>query len=315
MSNSVLMSHKATIDINITCFGEVLWDCFPDGKRVGGAPLNVCVRLNALGIKGSMISAVGDDQLGHELLSFIDERGVNRDGIAIDPINSTSTVQVTLDKNGSASYEIVADTAWDNVVLTDAIIEQVNRADVLVFGSLIGRSAVSFATLTALVEQASFSVFDVNLRAPHYQIENVVNLMKKANFIKLNDDELYEIAQAMGSPYNSLEQNLDFIAGQTQTQYLCVTKGSHGALLSVAGQKYYNSGYLVNVVDTVGAGDSFLGSLLYQLCSDGDPQYAVDFACAVGAMVAQSHGATPILALSDIQAFMQPNNVYVTNEV
>jgi fructokinase len=306
MMNSVLVNHKAKADINISCFGEVLWDCFPDGKRVGGAPLNVCVRLNSLGIKGSMISAVGDDQLGHELLAFIDERGVNRDCIAINPVKSTSTVEVTLDKNGSASYEIVADTAWDNVALTDNIIRQVKQADVLVFGSLIGRSSVSLATLTELVEAANFTVFDVNLRAPHYHIDSIVKLMNKADFIKLNDDELYEIAQAMGSPFNSLEQNLDFIATQTQTQYLCVTKGSHGALLSIDGQKFYNSGYLVNVVDTVGAGDSFLGSLLYQLCSDNNPQYAIDFACAVGAMVAQSAGATPVLTIEQINAFMQP---------
>ncbi|UAL41627.1 carbohydrate kinase [Shewanella inventionis] len=304
--NSILINHKAKADINISCFGEVLWDCFPDGKRVGGAPLNVCVRLNALGIKGAMISAVGDDALGQELLAFIDERGVNRDCIAIDPHKSTSTVQVTLDKNGSASYEIVADTAWDNIELTDSVISQVKQADVFVFGSLIGRSPVSFATLAALVECANFSVFDVNLRAPHYDIDSIVKLMNKADFIKLNDDELYEIAKAMGSPFNSLEQNLDFIAAQTQTQYLCVTKGSHGALLSVNGQKFYNSGYLVKVVDTVGAGDSFLGSLLYQLCTDNNPQFAIDFACAVGAMVAQSAGATPVLTLEQINAFMQP---------
>jgi fructokinase len=303
--NSILLKHKATANINISCFGEVLWDCFPDGKRVGGAPLNVCLRLNSLGIKGSMISAVGDDQLGHELLSFIDERGVNRDCIAIDPDKSTSRVHVCLDKNGSASYDIVADTAWDHIALTDSIIQQVNRADVLVFGSLIGRSAVSLSTLNALVELAGFSVFDVNLRAPHYKIDHVIELMKKADFIKLNDDELYGIAKAMGSPFNSLEQNLDYIAKQTQTQYLCVTKGSHGALLSMSGHKFYNSGYYVNVRDTVGAGDSFLGSLLYQLCSCDDPQYAIDFACAVGAMVAQSAGATPELTLEQIQEFIQ----------
>jgi len=303
--NSVLMNHKVTKDINVSCFGEVLWDCFPDGKRVGGAPLNVCVRLNSLGIKASMISAVGDDLLGHELLTFIDELGVNRDCIAVNKIENTSTVQVSLDKNGSATYDIVADTAWDNIELTDNIIEQVNHADMLVFGSLIGRSAVSLTTLSALVDLASFSVFDVNLRAPHYQIESIVALMNKADFIKLNDDELYEIAKAMGSPFNSLEQNVDFIAKQTNTEYLCVTKGSHGALLSIQGQKFYNSGYLVKVIDTVGAGDSFLGSLIYQLCNDNNPQYAIDFACAVGAMVAQSHGATPLLSLSEIEVFMQ----------
>ena len=306
MMNSILVNHKVKTDINISCFGEVLWDCFPDGKRVGGAPLNVCVRLNALGIKASMISAVGDDPLGHELLAFIDERGVNRDCIAINPDKNTSTVQISLDKSGAAAYDIVGDTAWDNIALMDTIVRQVNQADVLVFGSLIGRSPVSLTTLTELVNAANFTVFDVNLRAPHYRIDSIVNLMNKADFIKLNDDELYEIAKAMGSPFHSLEQNVDYIAEQTNTQYLCVTKGCHGALLSIDGQKFYNSGYCINVVDTVGAGDSFLGSLLYQLCSDKKPQYAIDFACAVGAMVAQSHGATPLLSLSEIHEFMQP---------
>lgn len=153
---------------------------------------------------------------------------------------------------------------------------------------------------------ANFKVFDVNLRAPHYQLDTLIELMNQADFIKLNDDELYEIAKAMGCKYHSLEQNLAFIAKQTNTQYLCVTKGSHGALLTIKGVNYYNSGYLISVVDTVGAGDSFLGSLIYQLCSSDDAQHSVDFACAVGAMVAESHGATPKLSHRQINEFMDP---------
>ena len=130
--------------------------------------------------------------------------------------------------------------------------------------------------------------------------------MHCADFIKLNDDELYEIAHAMGSKFNSLEQNLEFIADKTNTQYMCVTKGSHGALLKINDKNYYNSGYLIKVVDTVGAGDSFLGSLIYQLCTTVDAQYAVNFACAVGAMVAQNNGATPALTITDIEQFMEP---------
>ena len=110
----------------------------------------------------------------------------------------------------------------------------------------------------------------------------------------------------MGCKFHSLEQNLAFIAQQTNTEYLCVTKGSHGALLTINGENYYNSGYLISVVDTVGAGDSFLGSLIYQLCSSDCAQHAVDFACAVGAMVAESAGATPTLTHEQINEFMSP---------
>lgn len=303
---SVLINQKVASELTISCFGEVLWDCFDSGKRLGGAPLNMCVRINSLGIKADMISAVGHDALGKELLGEIAARGVSCDYIALNNDKPTSTVEVTLDSSGSASYEIVADTAWDNIALTDTLVKKVASDDVFVFGSLIGRSAPSLATLQQLLEVANFKVFDVNLRAPHYQLNTLIELMNKADFIKLNDDELYEIAKAMGCKYHSLEQNLAFIAEQTNTDYLCVTKGSHGALLTIKGVNYYNSGYLISVVDTVGAGDSFLGALIYQLCSNDNPQYSVDFACAVGAMVAENHGATPLLSHQQINEFMDP---------
>ena len=303
---SILINHKSGENVSVSCFGEVLWDCFDSGKRLGGAPLNMCVRINSLGIKADMISAVGNDELGAELLGEITSKGVSCDYIAINSDKKTSTVEVTLDSGGSASYEIVADTAWDNIALTDELLSKVKSSDVFVFGSLIGRSETSLATLNQLVDVANFKVFDVNLRAPHYTLATLVDLMNKADFIKLNDEELYEIAKAMGCKFHSLEQNLAFIAAQTNTEYLCVTKGSHGALLTIKGENYYNSGYLISVVDTVGAGDSFLGSLIYQLCSSDCAQHAVDFACAVGAMVAESAGATPTLTHQQINEFMNP---------
>jgi fructokinase len=303
---SILIVSKSSADISVSCFGEVLWDCFASGKRLGGAPLNMCVRINSLGIKADMLSAVGNDELGVELLSEIKNKGVSCDFIDVSNDKSTSTVEVILDKSGSASYSIVADTAWDNIVLTDTLLNQVKNSDVFVFGSLIARSDASLATLKRLINVASFKVFDVNLRAPHYTLDTLVELMNAADFIKLNDDELYEIAKAMGCKFHSLEQNLAFIAEQTNTEYLCVTKGSHGALLTIKGKNYYNSGYLISVVDTVGAGDSFLGSLIYQLCSTDDAQFAVDFACAVGAMVAERAGATPTITHEQINDFMSP---------
>lgn len=304
--NSLFINNKAPSDISINCFGEVLWDCFPDGKRLGGAPLNVCLRLNSLGINAQMISAVGDDELGQALLNEIKARNIKTNFIETNTDKKTSTVEVTLDRHGSATYDIISDTAWDNIALTPTLIEQVKSSDIFVYGSLVGRQHVSLATLKQLVNVAKFKIFDVNLRKPHYNLETLITLMKSADFIKLNDDELYEIAHAMGSKFNSLEQNLAFIAEQTNTAYLCVTKGRYGALLKINESNYYNSGFLINVADTVGAGDSFLGSLIYQLCTTTDAQYAVDFACAVGAMVAQHHGATPELSIEAIEAFINP---------
>ena len=304
--NSLFINHKAPSEISISCFGEVLWDCFASDKRLGGAPLNVCLRLNSLGINAQMLSAVGDDTLGNELLDIIKSRNMNTDFIAINSDKKTSTVEVTVDDSGSASYEIVADTAWDNIALTPALIEQVKSSDIFVFGSLVARSPVSLNTLKQLTDVAQFKVFDVNLRKPHYQLATLIQFMEVADFIKLNDDELYEIAHAMGSKFNSLEQNIEFIAEKTNSPYICVTKGSHGALLKINDKNYYNSGFLINVVDTVGAGDAFLGSLIYQLCNTTNAQYAVNFACAVGAMVASNHGATPQLSLADIEQFINP---------
>lgn len=302
----LIVDRKSSEALVVSCFGEVLWDYFDSGKRLGGAPLNVCLRLKALGVDAHILSAVGSDALGDELLSDIKERGLDSDLVVVNPNKKTSTVEVILDKGGSATYEIATDTAWDNIELTPKIAERVASSDIFVFGSLVARSEVSLNTLRQLVKCSVYKVFDVNLRKPHYALDTLVELMNVADFIKLNDDELFEIAGAMGSKFNSLEQNIEFIANKTNTSNICVTKGRHGALLKVGDITYYNSGFLINVADTVGAGDSFLASLIYQLSVSKDAQYAVDFACAVGALVAQNHGATPKISIHEIQKFMNP---------
>jgi fructokinase len=130
--------------------------------------------------------------------------------------------------------------------------------------------------------------------------------MGKAHFIKFNDDELYVIAKLMGSKYNCVEQHIKFISEKTNTKHICVTKGAHGAVLLYNNQLYYNSGFFINTIDTVGAGDSFLASLISQLINNELPQKAIDFACAVGALIAQNEGANPKITLQEIEAFMNP---------
>lgn len=289
---------------NIICFGEVLYDVFPTHRKIGGAPLNVALRLASLGINAQIISRVGNDEIGRELLEFIQENNVATDCIQMDNSYATGEVQVVLDQKGSATYTIKYPVAWDEIEVIPKTKKVVKKADAFVFGSLVCRDEISYKTLLDHIKIAKYKIFDVNLRVPFYTKELLINLMMKADFIKFNDDELYEISEYLQSPYHSLEQNIHFIAAQTKSKSICVTKGNHGAVLYVNGKMYYNSGYKIEVADTVGAGDSFLAGLLSKLLANEEPQKAIDFACALGALVASNEGANPKITNEEIAKFM-----------
>lgn len=294
---------------NIICFGEVLVDVFPTHEKIGGAPLNVANRLSSLNNQVSMISAIGKDDYGDKLITYLQKNNINTDCIEVLDKHETGKVKVTLDQSGSASYDIMYPSAWDKIDVAPNAKAIVKSADAFIFGSLVARDAISRKTLFELLEIAKYKIFDLNLRSPHYTIDILIQLMMNADFIKFNDDELFEVCNSMGSKYNSLEQNLKYVAEKTNTKHICVTKGKHGAVLLYDEKLFYNSGYQIDVVDTVGAGDSFLGSLISQLLKNKDHQEALNFACAVGALVAQKEGANPKIHTSDIDAFMNPYHV------
>ncbi|APS37732.1 fructokinase [Salegentibacter agarivorans] len=288
------------------CFGEILYDVFPDRERIGGAPLNVASRLSGLGILTEMISKVGDDEKGEKLISYLESKNIKTENISKDPNFTTGVVNVKLSESGSATYEIAHPVAWDKIEISEAIKNSVKNADAFIFGSLICRDEVSRKTLFELLPEAKYRIFDINLRPPYYEKEVLEKLMEQADFIKFNDDELFEIAEMMGSKHNSLEQNLHFISEKTNTKTICVTKGRHGAVLLKDGVRYYNSGFKVKVKDTVGAGDSFLASLIAGLLKEEESQNTLDFACAVGALVAGKEGANPEISGDIIKKFMFP---------
>ena len=290
----------------IVCFGEVLWDVFPTDKKIGGAPLNVTLRLNYFGNEVYIISKVGKDQNGKEILNFVESNDASTDFIQIDEIHKTGTVMVSLDSKGSASYDIEYPRAWDKIQISDNLIKLVEECDALYYGSLVARDEVSKNTLFKLIEKAEYKICDLNLRPPHYTTEVLIKLMESADFLKLNDDELFEISKKLGSKYNSIEQNVKFISEETNTNSVCVTKGQHGALLLMEGKLFYNSGYQIKVLDTVGAGDSFFAALISKLLNGTHPQEAINYACAVGALVAQSEGANPKITSEDIDKFVNP---------
>lgn len=287
------------------CFGEILIDVFQEEKKIGGAPLNVATRLCSFGHEIALISAIGDDQDGKTIIYHLEEVGIQSRFVEQLQDFPTGLVLVSLNEKGNATYRINYPAAWDKIRLTADQIKLVKDAAYFVFGSLSSRDAVSAATLRDLLAVAKFKIFDVNLRAPYYELNTILAYAQQADLLKFNDDELYEICGKLGCISKSLEQNIRFISKLTHTAIICVTLGSHGAILYHTDKFYYNAGFRVQVVDTVGSGDSFLAGLILQLFLDTDPQNALNFACAIGSIVAQHQGANPAISLEVISKFME----------
>ncbi|MDG2431232.1 carbohydrate kinase [Flavobacterium sp.] len=296
--------NKSIAEFNIVSFGEVLYDLFPNHQKIGGAPLNVALRLASLGLSAHIISRVGNDALGKKLIAYVNNHGVNSSAIQIDDVLPTGEVIVALNASGSATYSISYPVAWDKIATVLANDTLVKNADAFVFGSLVSRDDVSRQSLLQLIKCAKYTVFDVNLRAPFYNQKVLLQLMEKSDFIKFNDSELAEIGTFMHSPYQTVEENIHFIAKKTNTKHICVTKGDQGAVLYYNEQIYYSKGFQVTIKDTVGAGDSFLAGLLSKLLLGNNPQEAVDFACALGAAVAMKEGANATISPEEISILL-----------
>ncbi|MDV7698704.1 carbohydrate kinase [Chryseobacterium soli] len=295
--------------IKVISFGEVLFDVFGEEKKIGGAPLNLALRTASYGFPVAMISAIGNDEDGSVILDYTKENALETDGIIVSPEYETGIVQVSLNERGSATYEIKFPSAWDFISVDEKIMDIVKEADVFFYGSLACRNEVSQKTLFSLLDSndTMFKVFDVNLRKPFYTIQLLEKLMNRADFIKFNDEEILEIATGKGFESDNLESNIKFISEKTNTKAICVTLGKHGSILLWNNQLYRHEGYPVKVADTVGAGDSFLASLIAKLLSDQNPDEALNFASAVGALVASYSGANPKIESSEIARFLKQN--------
>lgn len=286
----------------VICFGETLWDIFPNKKVIGGAPLNVALRLHSLGADVSIISCVGNDQDGDRLIKHLDSQKLNTSSIQVHKKLDTGNVQVHLDQSNTATYTISAPVAWDEISVQKRDLTNIPTAQAFVFGSLACRNKISKNTLLRYLPHAKFKVFDANLRPPFYKLKSVVALMNEADFIKLNDEELEEIMTFLGFKSNSLEDQTKKLSLLTKTSHICITLGEKGALLLTNGEFYRNYGYKVKVKDTVGAGDSFLASLIYQHINGVSPQTAIDISCAIGSIVASKKGANASVSKQEIEA-------------
>lgn len=285
---------------NIVCFGEMLWDMLPTGKMPGGAPMNVAIHLKNFGNNVSIISRVGSDDLGTELIDFVKENGLNTQFIQHGQTHLTGVVKVNMDDKHNVSYKIVKPVAWDYILLENDALKAVEKSDCFVFGSLSARSEQTFETLKSFLAIARFKVLDINLRPPYYDKETIEFLLKNTDLLKLNHLELDEIS-AWFFTSGTMKENLIHLSELFQIKTICVTLGEDGAMLWHNHEFFKSSGFKVEVVDTIGSGDSFLASFISNFLKEVDAQNALVEACAMGALVATHHGATPIITKEEIQ--------------
>jgi fructokinase len=287
----------------ILCFGEILWDTLPSGRRPGGAPMNVALHLNRFGIPSLVASSVGNDEDGKELLDFLKKTGLEIRLVQINHDLPTSEAKVRLDTENNPTFEIFEPVAWDQILITPQLLQELDNSRAIVFGSLVARNSYTRNTLYKLLESNILKIMDVNLRPPYDVEDTVRTLLNKSDIVKLNEDELVKITDW----YNisgTLTERMDMFQKSFKFKVLIVTRGKDGACLIHKGHFYQHDGFKVRTVDTVGSGDAFLAGFLAAYFERKDMNQALTAACAVGAYVATRSGATPEYTMDDIKSLI-----------
>ena len=283
----------------VICFGEVLWDILPSGAVPGGAPMNVTYHLHKQGKNPALITRIGKDEKGEELVNIFRDHGVCTDYFQVDDQYETGKVFAHPNEQNEVVYDIVKPVAWDFIEWDNAYANLITNAEYFVFGSLAARNKTSKQTLLRLLDLAKNKVLDINLRAPHFDRLTVEELMTKTDFLKLNLAEL-ELITGWFSNYTSTEDRLRSVAERFKISKVVVTMGGEGAILFIDGNIFSHPGFSVNVKDTVGSGDAFLAGLLSKMMDNKPPGEALEFANGLGAFIATKTGACPQYNLEEV---------------
>ncbi|RZK75967.1 MAG: carbohydrate kinase [Pedobacter sp.] len=287
----------------VFCFGEVLWDIFPDGARAGGAPFNVAYHLMRMGVESRMISRTGDDDLGRELLAKVSAWNIPLVDSQVDLEYPTGTVLATIDEHNEAHYDIIKPVAWDYIAWREDYLEKVSKADAFVFGSLVARNDVSRDTLFKLVDVAKYKVFDVNIRLPYFSLDVAKELLVHADLVKMNKAELRAILDYLGKEYKDEHDGIRYVQEKFDIGEVIISKGSKGAVYYNREEFYESPAVSVTVKDTVGSGDSFLAGFISKKLMGGSAEEAMKQAAALGAFITSQEGACPDYTIEDFQAF------------
>jgi fructokinase len=274
----------------VLCFGEVLWDTFGNEQKPGGAPTNVALHLIKQGVNTSLLSRVGNDQPGTRLLDFLKQNHLYSGLLQVDEKLPTCQVAVKLNDRNEATYTIPKPVSWDNIQVDEVLQERIKHVSVVVFGSLACRCKTSRNTLLDLFENKVLKVFDVNLRHPHYEESTIQTLAAFADVIKMNEEEANLL---IGNYDEPLTDKIIEFQKKFHSQTICVTRGENGAIVWHDEKFYEHPGFVVDVVDTVGAGDAFLATFITGLLNKQPMDQVLERACAIGAFVTSHRGANP----------------------
>lgn len=276
--------------------GELLWDLLPDGKKFGGAPANFAFHAQSLGAESSIVSSVGNDDLGKEILNFFKSLSLNSEHVEVNPLKQTGLVNVTL-TDGIPEYEIKTDVAWDYIQWTKQLEKLAGSVDAVCFGSLAQRSDVSHQTILKFLKATRsdcLRIFDINLRQDFFTCQIITSSLEMASILKLNDEELPVVAgffSLKGSESVILEQ----LINQFDLQLIALTKGKKGSLLKTKTEESFLEVPEIKVKDTVGAGDAFTAALIMAKLNDKTIEEMHKFANEVASFVCTCDGATPVL--------------------
>ncbi len=276
--------------------GEVLWDILPGHTCLGGAPANFAYITTLMGDQGIVASRVGEDSRGVEALRRMEEVGLNIDLVQTDRSHPTGTVNVEVDGNGQARFQIADPVAWDFLEWTPAWQTLAQDTDAVCFGSLAQRSNESRATIRNFLRAASpqtLRVFDVNLRQHYYSQEVLAESMRLADIVKLNDEELPKVMSLAGLPHKDEKSSAQKLMDAYDLELVCVTRGGRGSLLVRGTDLSEHPGFRVSVADTVGSGDAFTAGLVHEYLHGASLTLMNEVANLVGAWVASEVGAMP----------------------
>ncbi len=283
----------------IVGLGEALWDCLPDGSKLGGAPANFAYHASQFGNDAYAISAIGNDALGDQTLKEFDEKHLKYVMPRVD--YPTGTVQVELDEEGVPTYDIKQNVAWDNIPFTPEIENVAKHCGCVCFGSLAQRNKISRDTIHRFLDTTPMSclkIFDINLRQNFYTKEIIQESLKACDILKINDEELVTIGRLFGYPGLDIENKCYLILGKYNLKMLVLTCGTNGSYVFAPGVKSYQPTPKVEVDDTVGAGDSFTGSFASAILAGMPIKEAHKLAVEVSAFVCTQPGAMPKLPQS-----------------
>jgi fructokinase len=287
------------MNFNVIGVGEVLWDLLRSGPQLGGAPTNFAYHAHALGAASLVVSRIGNDERGREILQRFREMGLPTEGLQIDRSAPTGSANIQVEAEGLAHFVIQENVAWDNLVLTTESLAAASQANAICFGTLAQRGETSRKTVQRLVAAApanALRIFDINLRQHYYSRDLIEQSLRLSNVLKLNEDELSTLAEIF-SLTGSTSQQIENLARAFGQNVVALTRGASGSMLYREGKwaDYRFSLRRCEIVDTVGAGDSFTAALVLGLLNGMNLDETNALANEVARYVCSHAGATPRL--------------------